>query len=190
MTPNARKILGFVLQFPPLFLVCFVIYLLVLPVYQPIVLGTANTITERMSPSSYVRTTENGNWEAFTYDARAGQRRLKGWSPTTIHLVLLSLVSLPALVLATPAPVLSRLKLLGIGLALVFASHVLSVIVMARGVYALQQAPGTFFWLWALRVAYASGQFFAAAFWILLTWRYWFAAGSSAVVASAEKAKT
>ncbi len=50
MTPILRKILVFVLQFAPLFLASIWLYLLILPYYHPIALGTANVVTERMSP--------------------------------------------------------------------------------------------------------------------------------------------
>jgi hypothetical protein len=90
-----------------------------------------------------------------------------------VHLVFLSMVTLPALLLATPAPWRRRLRLLAWGVPLIFLGHVIALVLTTRGVHCLQEQPGTFVCLWALRISYASGQMFAATFWVLLTWRYW-----------------
>jgi len=174
MTPILRKLLIFVLQFVPMFLLSFVLYFVVLPVYGPIVLSTANFVTERMNPSTEIERLESGVWMGYSFTPEQGRRGLRGWTPSTVHLMLLSLALLPALLLATPAPYLTRLRLLAIGVPLVFLSHVAWAIVLSRAVLCLRQAPGTFYCLWALRATYASGQFTAAALWVLLTWRYWF----------------
>jgi len=174
MTPILRKLLIFILQFIPLFLLFFVLYLVVLPVYEPILLSTANSVTKRMSPATGIESRRSGEWEGYSFSLEQGRQVLRGWTRSTTHLVLLSLALLPALLLSTPAPYLTRLRLLAIGVPLVFLSHVVWVIILTRGVMCLRETPGTFYCLWALRAAYASGQFTAAALWALLTWRYWF----------------
>jgi hypothetical protein len=172
MTPILRKILVFVLQFAPLFLASIWLYLLILPYYHPIALGTANVVTERMSPPTRLE----GNiakMKSFVFTPQNGNRLMRRWGKTAGHLVFLSLALVPALLLATPAPIRTRFRLLAVGLPLVFLGHVLALIAMTRGIYALRQAPGTFYWLWILRMAYTSGQVVAATVVVLLTWRYW-----------------
>ena len=173
MTPNLRKILVFGLEFAPLFLACMWLYLLVLPYYQPVAMGAANVVTERMSPPTHLKGDGKGRMESFVYTPEEGTRFMKAWDHTTGHLVFLSLALVPALLLATPAPIRTRFRLLGVGLPLVLVGHVLALIAMTRGIYALRQAPGTFHWLWILRIAYTSGQVVAATVAVLLTWRYW-----------------
>ena len=173
MTPVLRKILIFGLEFVPLFLVCMWLYLMVMPVYQPVAIGAANVVTERMSPSSRIEPTATLRIKSFTFTPEMGERFLRSWGRTSVHLVFLSLALVPALLLATPAPILTRFRLLCVGLPLVFAGHVLALIVMTRGIFALNQAPGTFYWLWAVRIAYTSGQVVSAMVVVLLTWRYW-----------------
>jgi hypothetical protein len=180
-----RKVLWFTLQFLPLFVVFFVLYLLILPYYQPLAVGAANAITLEMSPPTHLEVTDKG-WAGYVFNPQEGQVRLRGWSQTTtVHLVFLSMVTLPALLLATPAPWRMRLRLLAWGLPLMFVGHVIALCLTTRGVQCLQEQPGTFVCLWALRVSYASGQIFAATFWIMLTWRYWFEAAGTTVTAEA-----
>jgi hypothetical protein len=176
MTPPYRKLLSFVLLFVPLFILCFVLYVWMVPAYEPLVMGTANAIMLQMTPPTHLESIVEGKggWEAFVWSADEGERRIRGWGPATAHLAYLSIVTLPALLLATPAPIRSRFLLLAIAIPLLFISHVTSLIVTTRGVHCLWKEPGTFYCLWALRMAYTSGQIFAATFWILGTWRYWF----------------
>ena len=173
MTPILRKILFFGLQFLPLFLVFIWLYLLVMPFYQPVAVGTANAVTERMSPSTRIETTPALRMKSYVFTPEKGKRFLKSWGKISVNLVFLSLALVPALMLATPAPIPARFRLLGLGLLLVFLGHVLALIVMTRGIHALREAPGTLFWLWAVRIAYASGQVVSATVGVLLTWRYW-----------------
>ncbi len=161
MTPNIRKILIFGLEFVPLFVACIWLYLLILPFYQPVAMGTANVVTERMSPPTRLEG-EISRMNSFVFTPEDGSRFMKSWGSTSGHLVFLSLALVPALLLATPAPIRTRFRLLGLGLPLVFLGHVLALIAMTRGIYALRQAPGTFYWLWILRIAYTSGQVVAA----------------------------
>jgi exosortase/archaeosortase len=163
------------LLFVPVFLAVFVLYLVILPYYEPLVMRTSNAITLQMTPPTHLKSTEEG-WDGYVWSPEEGERRMRGWTPITAHLAYLSMVMLPALLLATPAPFLSRLRMLAISAPLIFITQVVSLVITTRGVYCLQVAPGTFYCLWALRIAYASGQIFAATLWVLLTWRYWIAA--------------
>ncbi len=173
MIPNIRKILIFGLEFVPLFLAFMWLYLLILPYYQPVAIGTANAVTERMSPATRLEGYGKVKMKSFVFTPEDGNQFMRSWNTTAGHLIFLSLALVPALLLATPAPIRTRFRLLGLGLPLVFLGHVLALIAMTRGIYGLRQAPGTFYWLWLVRIAYTSGQVVSATVGVLLTWRYW-----------------
>ena len=176
MNPNVRKIVSFGLLVVPVFLVFLALYLWIWPVYNTWVTNSANFVTKRMSPPTYLepRRSWGAGWRGFAFTDSEGQVYLRSWSNPTAHLMYISMVMLPALLLATPAPIKTRFKLLAIAIPLLFVSHVLSVVLLTRTTYCLKAAPGTFSCLWVLRFAYSSGQFFAGIFWLLMTWRYWF----------------
>ena len=176
MTPNLRKIVSFALLCIPLFLLFFALYVWIWPVYHPFVTDTSNLISKRMSPATYLetKTERGGGWRSFVFTPEEGLVYLRSWNNTTAHLIYLSMVTLPALLLATPAPFLSRLRMLGIAIPLMFAGHIVSLIALTRTTYCLAEVPGTYSCLLILRMAYSSGQLLAGAFWVLLTWRYWF----------------
>ena len=176
MNPNLRKILTFALLCIPLFLLFFLIYVWIWPVYHPFVTGAANLVTERMSPPTYLelKTEDNGGWRSYVFTPEEGLEFIRSWSNTTAHLIYLSLVALPALLLATPAPFKDRLQLLALSVPLMFLGHVGSLVALTRTTHCLTEAPGTYSCLIVLRFAYSSGQLLAGTFWVLLTWRYWF----------------
>ncbi len=120
MTPNIRKILIFGLEFLPLFLAFLWLYLLILPYYQPVVIGTANAVTERMSPPTRIESFGKVKMKSFVFTPQDGNRFMRSWDKTTGHLVFLSLALTPALLLATPTTIRTRFRLLGLGLPLVF----------------------------------------------------------------------
>ncbi len=175
-----RKILIFVLSFIPMFVLFFALYMMVEPFYEPIVLASANVISQRMDPATEMQARDpQRGWEMFTFRPETGRKRIRGWTDHTKHLILLSMVLLPALLLATPAPFPTRLKLVAISVPLIFLAHVLSVIVITRTIQCLLEHPGRFVCLALVRVAYASGQFVVAILWVLLSWRYWAPTGAS-----------
>lgn len=174
MNSTRRKGLLFGLQFLPLFLLCLWLYSKALPSYQTAVFGVANAVTERMSPPTRIEAVPDAGWWAYRMTPAGDKERVGGWADFVAHLVFLSLALLPALLLATPAPWLDRIRLLGIGLLLLFCVHVVSIIGLVRETQCLVVKPGTFHCLWLLRLVYSSGQVFGAVLWALLTWRYWF----------------
>jgi hypothetical protein len=185
MSAALRRLLLFGLQFVPLFLLFLGLYVKLLPRYEPLVRGAANAITGRMTPPTQLQLEPPGGWRYTVFTPEQGLQGRMRWGHDTPHKILISLALLPALLLATPAPVTTRLRLVALGLPLLFGVHVLSVVGLMRGTEHLRNAPGTFYWLWILRGVYASGQLFAAALWLLLSWRWWFsAAGRSAAAAS------
>lgn len=173
MKLDLRKVLTFGLQFLPFFALFVWIYLLVLPVYQPVVLGVANAVTERLDPRTHIELTDKDGWQLYRVYPHGAKRKVKHWTDAVPPLIFLSLAMLPALLLATPIPFTKRLRLAGLGLLLLFPIHVFSIIGVMRGVLCLHAEKGTFHCLWLLRISYTSGQLFSAVLWGLLTWRYW-----------------
>jgi hypothetical protein len=175
MKPLQRKGLLFAVQFVPLFAVFLWLYTLVYPAYEHAVLGTATSIMQLYDPPTRIAARPVGGWRADVVP-RDGSRRqlLLERDEFVAHLFLLSLALLPALLLATPAPLYDRLRMLGWGMALLFFTQALSIVGLVRGTYCLRQHPGTFLCLVLLRLAYTSGQIMGAVLWALLTWRQWF----------------
>ena len=171
-----RKVLLFVLAFVPLFLALLWLYPRVLPYYQAVPVAVANFVMEGLPTPTRIEVTEEGGWQSWFPDGQGGETGFWKWEEFVVHLVYLNLALLPALVLATPMPWRERLKLLGIAMAALVAVHALTLILLVRGYLGLYHSPESFFHLWLLRIAYASGQIFAAVLWALLTWRFWFAA--------------
>ena len=176
MTALLRKILVFMLTLIPLFLLFFAIYMVLEPKYEPIVLASANAITLRMTPATEMRDrSPQKGWEMYTYKPETGYYRIRGWKDNTKHLILLSAILLPALLLATPAPVMARLKMFLISLPIMYVGHVLSIALLTHSIQSLIDKPGGFAWLVTLRLVYASGQMLSAALWVALSWRHWIA---------------
>jgi hypothetical protein len=174
MKPLRHRALSFALQFVPLFVVTLLAYTFIVPGYQKLVLGTSNAITEQLSPRMRIDVKDDGGWQLFVRSDRGRPKPRTQWDAFVPHLVLLGLAVLPALLLATPVPIPTRLKMLGIALPLLFLTQVASVTLLVWGTQCLREAPGTFYCLWILRVVYTSGQISAAVLWALLTWRFWF----------------
>ncbi len=173
MTIARTKPVRFALQLLPLFILFAWAYPKVLPYYQPLVLGAANAITTELSPSTRIETGRAGGWSSYVSDSAGREQRVSSWEGFVPHLIYLGLAFLPALLLATPAPIPERLRLLGVGLLLLYGVHVVAIAVLVRADYCLSAAPGTFSCLWLLRLVYASGQLSGAVIWAALTWRHW-----------------
>jgi hypothetical protein len=173
MKPDLRKLVRFVLALIPLLVLSLALYRMVLRVYPPVVHKVANLVTERLSPPSRIVFDRGGYWRAYSIRPDGTHRRLHEWG-RNLHTIYISLVTLPALLLATPTGLVARFRLLGIGLALLAAVHVLAVIGLMRGFVCLDRTQGAFICNWLLRAVYTSGQVVPFVLWILLTWRCWF----------------
>jgi len=148
------------------------IYPLVMKVYQPATLAVANVVMAKMDPPTSIGIGRDGGWRAF--DESGGYRRVVSrWRSWQKHLHYLSIALLPALILATPAPWPTRLKLLAIAIPLLFLVHSLTIVGVVRAQYCYMIDRKDFWCIWVLRAVNTSGQLFAAALWALLTWRYW-----------------
>jgi hypothetical protein len=89
--------------------------------------------------------------------------------------VYLSLALLPALLLATPMRLGARLRLLGLGLLLLLACHVLTTLGLASSLRCVALRDQGLSCRFVAQNVKIGGQVSAALLWALLTWRYWLA---------------
>lgn len=174
MNPILGRILKFALSFIPLFAIFFMAYITLADYYEPFAVGSANLVTRHLDPPTHLKIKEDGGWSGYVFKPEHGIQRLKSWKITTRHLILLSLVSVPSLLLATPAAWRVRFRWFLISIPLIYLGHVLAAVVLTRGHYCLTQTPGTLVCAWAKTFAVTSGQMMAGVLWFGLTWRFWF----------------
>jgi hypothetical protein len=173
MKPELRRALVFGLHFLILFPLCLWLYPEVLPAYQKLVVGVANLFLQAFSPALHVDVLADGGWQTFLIEAGAEPAFVYGMRPAALDLIYLNLALVPALLGATPVPATRRLSLLGWGLLLLVAFHVVAVIGLVRTWWCLQESPDDFLchgFRGALKV---SGQLFGVVQWALLTWSVW-----------------
>jgi hypothetical protein len=175
---RSTKALVFAAWLLPLLAGALAAYPRLLDPYSAVALDAANALSRRLSPpTALVEVEDRQGWSAVVLDAHGGPpRRYAGWEFFVRHFIFVGLVFVPPLLLATPAPLAARLRLLLLGLALLFATQVLALVGLMRGKLCLSAEPGTFACLWLLRLVYASGQIGGLAIWGLLAWRRWFPA--------------
>ena len=173
MQPRLRRSVVFAETFVHLFLVLLWLYPKALPVYQRTTTGAANPVLRAMGPPYEIALDAEGNWIASRVMDDGTREPHYRAAASDRHLLYLNLALLPALLLATPIDLVSRLRLLGWGVVLLFAFHVAMEISLLRVARCLDLDPGNRLcaWVWAnLRIA---GQSFAVLQWSLLTWRHW-----------------
>jgi hypothetical protein len=166
------KLLRFLALFTPVFIVLLILYPSIVKFYEPWVLGAANAFMVRMEPPTQMANDSGGAWRA--YDIRDGYRRqFTSWHKGVKYLHYLSLVLVPALLIATPAPWPVRLRLLLLLLPLLWLEHTIAIIGVVRMHYCVALERGHTLCKIGMRIANTSGQLFGAALWALLTFRYW-----------------
>jgi hypothetical protein len=171
---DRTKLLRFVAWFVPLFVVLLALYPFIVPFYEPLVLGAANTVMARMDPPTEMGISRWGAWQGFNVE-RGYRRAFVTWGRGASYLHFLSLALLPALLLATPAPWRVRFTLLVLAIPLLFAAHTLAVIGLTRTHYCFVVEPKNVSCRIVYRIVSSSGQLFGATLWAVLTFRYWFA---------------
>jgi hypothetical protein len=174
MKLDARSVLRFTLLFIIMFVVCLLVYPLVMKVYHPAAMGAANLIMKQMDPPTEIILNDWNGWRALVVE---GGYRVKicDWLSWQKHLHFLSLVLLPALIMATPAPWSARFRLLAIAIPILFVVHSLTIVGIVRTQYCVMLDPLAFSCRWSRRVVNTSGQLFGFGLWVVLTWRYWVA---------------
>ena len=173
MKPELRRPLLFGLHFLILFPVCLWLYPKVLPAYQHLVVGGANLLLRIFSPVLNVQLLADGGWHVFLLGAGAPSEFVYGMRPEALALIYLNLALVPALLAATPVPPRRRLVLLGWGLLLLVAFHVITVTGLVRTRWCLQQSPDAFLCQGTRSAFKVSGQLFGVVQWALLTWSVW-----------------
>ena len=180
MPVDLRRVLGFGLRFVPIFLLLLAAYLATISWLPAGPQAAANLVMQRLDPPTRLERLPAGGWRAWA-EGRPGQERVfVRWEPFVVHLLFLNMVLVPALVLATPASLAARLRLVGWAIPLILVVQTLALIGLVRGQLCLVSSPGSFLCLWQLRLVYASGQLSAALLWAGLTWRYWLPPGEAA----------
>jgi hypothetical protein len=174
MNLTFRRLIRFALTFVPLFAIFFAGYMTLVKHYEPIVVGSANLVTGRMNPPTVLQIEEHRNWTGYVFDPNRGKQRIKAWKSATRQLILLSLVSVPSLLLATPTTWRRRFRWMLIAIPLIYLGHILAAVILTRAQYCLGQTPDAWFCRWAKSFAVTSGQMMAGFLWFGLTWRFWF----------------
>jgi len=174
MNLTFRRLVRFALTFVPLFAIFFASYIAFVEHYEPIVIGSANLITGRMNPPTVLQIEEDRNWTGYVFEATAGKQRIKAWKSATRQLILLSLVSVPSLLLATPTTWRRRFRWMLIAIPLIYLGHIMAAVILTRAQYCLAQSPDVWVCRWAKSFAVTSGQMMAGFLWFGLTWRFWF----------------
>ncbi len=174
MRPGRRKVLSFAAVFVPLLLALVLVYPWLQPLYRDALRGVADPVAATFSPPLRIEATDEGGWRILRERpdrSRAAVFSIPGKSLRQIHI---SVVLLPALLLATPVDWRTRLRLLGLGcLALVLAQLVLHLVFVRSWVAFQYSNPGNPLYR-LLHVTHSTaGQVFPVMLWALLTWRYW-----------------
>ena len=173
MRLDRRSVGRFAVHFLLLFPVfAFVYYHALLP-YQQLVVGLANPLLAWLSPGIAIELDLKGGWHTFLLGTDGSRAPFYSMRPAALNLIYLNLALLPPLLLATPVPLRTRLRLLAWGVLLLVACHVLAVVGLVRTYHCLQVDPESFLCGWIRGTLKVSGQLFAVMQWALVTWRHW-----------------
>lgn len=174
MQLSRRKVVLFGLYFLPLLAVLAMLYPRILPGYHDFLLGAANPFARSFSPPLQIEKAEEGAWRIFRLEPGGEQKRVFSIPGKSLEQIHMSLILLPALLLATPVGIRSRLGLLAAGLGLLVllqvASHLLFVWAWVQ--YQDTDPQNPFYKLIVVSHSTA-GQVYPVVLWGLITWRYW-----------------
>jgi hypothetical protein len=169
-----RKTLVFALQCIPLFVLFAVLYPVVQPTYERMVVAATDLLLHHLPTPMKLVINEAGYWNAFKLESGGGESFFWGRPPGNLHLFFMGLALLPALLLATPVRWSRRLGLAAIGLVLLFGAHVLGAAALVHAQYHLKVTdPASLFWDWVKTIANTFGQLASFVLWGLLTWHVW-----------------
>lgn len=170
MKGRPRKVLFFGLHFLPLLVLLLCLYPWIVEPYKRVVVGVANPVLTSLEPPMHIRVNPEGGWD-FYLDRPEGKDFDAGVGDLT--LAFLNIALLPALLLATPRSVRERLRILVLGVVLLFGLHVVLAIAIVRITLCLHYDRGSMLCNWLLILFATGGQVFGVVLWALLTWRYW-----------------
>lgn len=172
-----RKVGLFAAQFIIVFLPLVWLYPRVYPSYQQVVLTFANPILSSIDrPVEFVGEAD-GNLAIYAIPPGRPRVRITT-APYHPHVFYLSLVLLPALLLATPTRLKERLRWLALAMPLLFVIHVLAISVGFISQSHAARNPDDVLYTWIWGVCMTSGQLGAVGLWSLLTWPYWIPAAA------------
>ncbi len=167
-----RKVALFTVQLVPLFVLFGFLYGKILPAYERLVLPAANLGLRLFSvPLEIRQAPESDALTAFVLSAGVPPRSLV--THETPEAVFLSLILLPALLLATPVGVRSRLKLLLAGAGLLYVIHAGSLVMLFSQLWRHSEHNVDAISAWLYVVSLNSGQIGAVMVWAFLTGGYW-----------------
>lgn len=147
-------------------------YPFVLPAYERFVVAIAAPFLRAEQPSVRIEVAENGTLQAWV-KGRSGPAQAMIGAPYVPHAILMSLVLLPALILATPAALRRRLWWLAAAAPLLVALHAVAFVLLFRTELALLAAPTHPGYRWLRGLVLTSGQAGAAMLWAAFTWGFW-----------------
>lgn len=175
---SRRRALVFAAQCAGLLVAFLALYSRVHEPYESVVVSATSACLGTLDPPMRLARNEAGYWNAFVRDPGGGETFFWGRPPANLHLFFLGIALLPPLLLATPVPWRQRLRLLGIGLALLFLSHVAAAMGLVLAQHHLRMVnAGSVFWDWVKTLTNTAGQLGTFVIWALLTWDVWLGRG-------------
>ncbi|MCP3998964.1 MAG: hypothetical protein GY722_28460, partial [bacterium] len=174
MNDIRRKILVLALVFLPAFGLCLFLYPHVQPQYQKAVVAAVDVGLHHLDPPMRIEISEDGGWTTFTL--RPDGTESFYWSRPGKNLTLfyIGLALLPALLIATPVSLKRRVRLLVIGMFVLFALQVVAGFGLVVSIRCLAGNPDAMLCTWAKTVGNTFGQVSAFVIWVGLTWPAWF----------------
>lgn len=169
MNPPTRRVASFGVQFLGFLLLSILVYPWVAPLYQRAVAGLAAPF---LGSRTRIELTDGG-LRYLDRTPLGAERETVRFDRQGLRLNTLNLVLLPSLLLATPVSWRRRLRLLGIGLALLFAVQWLSALLWAPTSRCLSRDPNDLLCSWLFYSMITGGQAYSIVIWGLLAWRHW-----------------
>lgn len=158
------------------FVVCTLLYPVVLPFYEGMARHATNVTLTLSGQHLVVANAAPDGWEVERILVGGELRPAFGIPSSSLKYINLGIVLLPALIVATPVPSWSgRLRVLVVGwLALFVVQVLLHAAFISSWAHYKQFNPTSVISGWIMIAHSSSGQFLPAAVWIGLTWRTWF----------------
>lgn len=174
MKPSARRLLIFGSKFLIFILLLSTPFSFMINSYNHLVVWGTEVVLTIFSAPLKIQALEDGNWAVSWRPTHERLFRSTG-GIGFLQLLYFNLPLLLSLIWATPTPNIHKLLRISLwGLALIFASHVLSVIALMTAEYMTHVNPEQVGYIWLKLFIGLSGQLFAVAIWAILTWRSWF----------------
>lgn len=176
MKLQRREIASFAVQLLGFLLVSILVYPWLAPLYQRAVVTTASPF---LGSRTRIELTEDGGLRYLDRSPLGAERQTVSFDSEGLKLNTLNLIILPSLLLATPVAWGQRLRLLGLGLAILFALQVISALLWAPTSRCLGRDPNDLLCSWLFYSMITGGQAYSVIIWGLLAWRHFLPSRSS-----------